>query len=103
MISPRLRIVAFLFVFPLLSAPFRTSAALIAYDPFLSGSNSGAGEYLPGSLSGQNPTVAGFLAAWYSFYGDASAVANGLTYSNASGVIVSAGGSAQAASDCWLR
>src|SRR5437773_2699930 len=103
MTSLPLRLTALLSVSTLLASSLPTAAALIAYDPFLSGSNSGAGEYVPGSLAGQNPTVTGYLAAWYSFFGDASAVASGLAYANASGTVVSAGGSAQASSDCWMR
>ena len=97
------RLIAFLSVPALFATALPTSAALIAYDPFLSGSNSAAGEYVPGSLAGQNPAVTGFLGAWYSFYGDASAATNALAYTNASGAVVSTGGSGQASSDCWLR
>lgn len=39
-------------------------AAVLAEDPFLSGVNPAAGEYAPGDLVPQNPTVSTFNAAW---------------------------------------
>jgi hypothetical protein len=103
MISFLPRRLALVSVFAFLIATRAAFAGVVAYDPFLSGSNGAAGEYTPSSLTGQNPAVTGFLAAWYSYLGDASAVTNALAYSNASGDIVSSGGSARANSDCWMR
>jgi hypothetical protein len=60
-----------------------TPVTMIAEDHFLSGSNPGSGEYAPGPLAGQGPTLTGWSGAWtkpgYS-QGNGTASSVGLRY-----------------------
>lgn len=67
-------------------------AALTVVDQFLTGPTPSAGQYATGSVTGQNPTVTGFTGAWTRVGNDAQVTGSGLTFSNGSGTVASAGG-----------
>jgi len=47
-----------------LSLSAGANAALVTYDPFLVGSNPGAGEYTATQITGQGPTLLGYTGNW---------------------------------------
>ena len=70
-------------------------AALSVYDSFLTGSTPASGEYNVGNIVGQGPTVDGYTGNWTqpNSFGSAVVSASGLSYTNGSGTLVTAGGS----------
>ncbi len=68
-------------------------AALSVQDSFLTGSTPANGEYTVGGVAGQNPATLGHNAAWANGSTNSPQItATGLTYSNASGTLNTAGG-----------